>query len=118
MPKRLPKLQIVQRRDPQLRCVNDKISALAALKPWGDIYAAFSLAAHLATEAIQAAEEFQHLPGVSGRDLQPTIEFWLRARDYNYAAALAVAGGNQSLAEALVTFRFLQNAAGEVPDAS
>ena len=31
---------------------------------------------------------------------------------------LAVAGGNQSLAEALVTFRFLRNAAGEVPDAN
>jgi hypothetical protein len=52
VPKRLPKLQIVQRRDPQLQCVNEKIARLAAVKPWGDVYAAFGLAAHLANEAI------------------------------------------------------------------
>lgn len=118
MYKRKTKLRIIYRRDPQLQCVNEKIAALAAVKPWGDVYLAFSLAAHLATEAIEAAKELQQLPGASVQALQPTLEFWYRARDYNYAAALAVAGGNQSLAEALVTFRFLQNAAGEVPDAS
>jgi hypothetical protein len=118
MPKRLPKLQIVRRRDPQTQAVNEKIARLAAVKPWGDIYAAFSLAAHLATEAIEAAEELQQMPGTSAHDIQPTLEFWYRARDYNYAAALAIAGGNQNLAEALVTFRFLQNAAGELPNVS
>lgn len=118
MPKHLPKLQIVHRRDPQLQCVNEKIAALAAAKPWADIYAVFSLAARLATEAIEAAEELQQLPGASVQALQPTLEFWHRARDYNYTAALAVVGGNQSLAEALITLRFLRNAAGEVPDAS
>lgn len=118
MPKRLPRLQIVHRRDPQTQAVNEKIARLAAVKPWGDVYAAFSLAAHLATEAIEAVEELQQLPGASVGALQPTLQFWYRTRDYNHAAALAVAGGNQTLAEALVTFRFLQNAAGEVPDAS
>jgi hypothetical protein len=118
VPKRLTNLQIAHRRDPQTQAVNEKIARLVAVKPWGDVYAAFSLAAHLATEAIEAAEELLQMPGTSLREIQPTLEFWHRARDYNYAAALAVAGGNQSLAEALVTFRFLQNAAGEVPDAS
>jgi hypothetical protein len=116
VPKHLPRLQRVHRLDPQLQCVNQKIAALA--KPWADFYAAFSLAARLATEAIEAAEELQQLPGSSVQALQPTLEFWHRVRDYNYATALAVAGGNQSLAEALVTFRFLRNAAGEVPDAN
>jgi hypothetical protein len=118
MYKRKTKLQIVPRRDPQLQCVNEKIARLAAVKPWGDVYAAFSLAAQLAAEAIEAAQELQQLPGASVEVLQPTLEFWRRARDYNNAAALAMAGGNQSLAQALVTFRFLQNAAGEAPDAS
>jgi hypothetical protein len=110
MPKRLPKLRIVRRRDPQTQAVNEKIARLVAVKPWGDIYAAFSLAAHLATEAIEAATELQQMPGASIREIQPTLEYWHRVRDCNYAAALSVAGGNQTLAEALVTFRFLQNA--------
>jgi hypothetical protein len=118
VPKRLPKLQIVHRRDPQLQCVNEKIAALAAVKPWANIHAAFSLAARLSTVAIKAAEELQQLPGANVQDLQPTLEFWHRVRDYNYATALAVAGGNESIAETLVTFRFLRNAVGEVPDAN
>ncbi len=118
MPKCLPKLQIVPRPDPQLQCVNEKIARLAAMKPWGDVYGALALAARLADEAIEAAQELQQLPGTSGRVLQPTLQFWYRVRDCNHKAALAVAGGNQSLAEALVAFRFLRNAAGEIPDAN
>lgn len=118
MYKRKTRLQIVSRRDPQTQVVNEKIAALAAVKPYGDVYAAFSLAAHLATEAIEAAEELQQMPGVDPKAFHSTITFWHHLRDYNHAAALAVAGGNQTLAEALVTFRFLQNAAGEVPDAN
>jgi hypothetical protein len=71
MPKRLPKLQIVRRRDPQTQAVNEKIARLVAVKPWGDIYAAFSLAAHLATEAIEAATELQQMPGVASRRSSP-----------------------------------------------
>ena len=104
--------------DPQLRSVNGKISQLTALKPWADIYAAFSLTAQLAAEAINAAEELQQMPGASVGILQSTLDFWCRVRDVNYEAALACAGGNQTLADALVTFRFLRNVAGEVPDAS
>jgi hypothetical protein len=40
------------------------------------------------------------------------------ARDYNYGAALLVAGGNQNLAEAMVALRFVQSAAGKGPDAN
>ena len=105
-------------RQSELKCVNEKIAALVAVKPWGNIYAAFSLVAHLATEAIAAAEEMQRTPGANAEAIQPTLEFWHRARDYNYTAALIVAGGNQNLAEALVTLRFLQNAAGELSDAN
>ena len=118
MPKRPAKLQIVRRPDPQTQAVNEKIARLIAVKPWGDIYSAFAIAAHLAAEAIEAATELQQMPGVDLKALQPVLEFWRRARDYNHAAALACAGGNQNLVEALVTFRFLQNAAGEAPDAS
>jgi hypothetical protein len=117
MPEQLPKLQIVHRRDPQLQRVNEKIAALAAIKPWNDVYATLASSARLAADAVQAAKELQQLPGASVRAIQPTLDFWLRVRDYNRASALAVAGGNQSLAEALVTFRFLQNLVGDLPDA-
>jgi hypothetical protein len=118
MPEHLPKLQIVAGRNPQLQCVNDKVARLVAMKPWGDIYAALALAASLANDAIEAAQELQQLPGTNGRALQPSLEFWYRVRDCNHRAALAVAGGNQTLAEALITLRFLQHAREEVPDGS
>jgi len=118
MPEQLPKLQIVHRGDPQLQRVNEKIAALAAIKPWSDVYAALASSARLAADAVQAAKELQQLPGASVREIQPALAFWQRVRDYNRAAALAVAGGNQSLAEALVTFHFLQNLFGDLPDAS
>jgi len=110
VPKRLPKLQIVRHRDPQTQALNEKIARLAAVNPWGDVYAAFALAAHLATEAIEAAAVLQHQHGAE--DFAPTLEFWHRLRDYAGTAALNCAGGNQTLAEALVTLQFLQNAAG------
>jgi hypothetical protein len=81
-----------------VQCVNEKIAALVAVKPLGGVYAAFSVAAHLATEAIEAAEELQEMPGVDIRAFQCTLDFWHRVRDYNHAAALACAGGNQTLA--------------------
>lgn len=118
MPEQLPKLQIVQRRDPQLQRVNEKIAALAAIKPWDDVYATLASSARLAADAVQAAKELQQLPGASVQAIQPTLNFWQRVRDHNRTAALAVAGGNQNLAEALVTFHFLQNLFGDLPDAS
>ena len=107
----------VSNRDPQLQCVNEKIARFVLMKPWGDIYAALALAAHLANDAIEAAQELQQLPGTNGRALQPSLEFWYRVRDCNHRAALAVAGRSQNLAEALVVFRFLRNAAGEASSA-
>ena len=111
MPKSLTKLEIVARRDPRLQCVNEKIAKLAALKPWGDIYTAFSLAAHLAAEAIDAALEIGQMPGVDHVALQPVLEFWQRAQDCNHAAALTCAGGNQTLVEALVAYGLLRKVA-------
>jgi hypothetical protein len=43
MSKRLSQLMLVPRRSPQLHFVNEKIAGLAAVKPWGDLYAVFSL---------------------------------------------------------------------------
>ena len=113
MYKRAVVIPIRTETDPQLRNINGKIAGVSAAKPHCDIYAAFSLVAQLAAEAISAAEELQQMPGASVGILQSTLDFWCRVRDVNYAAALACAGGNQTLAEALVTFRFLRNVAGE-----
>ena len=108
MPKSAAGLRLLTRRDPQLQCLNEKIARLAAQKPWNDIYRAFAFTAQLADDAIEAGEELQEMPGTDRRILQPALSFWYRVRDSNHAAALAVAGGNQNLAEALVTFRLLQ----------
>jgi len=91
MPKLLRQLTLVPRRNPQLHCVNEKIAGLVAVKPCGDLYAAFSLVAQLATEAIEAAEELCQMPGVDVAAFQPSVHFWHRVRDYNHAAALACA---------------------------
>lgn len=110
MSKRVPRLQIVSPQDKKLQCVNENIAKLAAGKPYGDLYAAFAFSAHLADEAIEAAMELGQMPGIDLQAFAPTLEFWHRLRDYNYTAALDCVGGNQSLAEALVTFRLLRNA--------
>jgi hypothetical protein len=93
----ITKLQIVARQDPQLRCVNEKIARLAAMKPWGDIYATLALSARLASEAIEAAQELQQLPGTNDRALRSTLDFWFRVRDCNHRAALAVVGWQSKL---------------------
>jgi hypothetical protein len=49
----------VSRRDVQTQAANEKVARLAAVKPWGDVYAAFALAAHLATEAIDLQRRYQ-----------------------------------------------------------
>jgi hypothetical protein len=85
------------------------------MKPWGDICGALALATRLADQAIEAAEELRQLPGTSRETLKPTLDFWYRVRDCNHRAALAVIGGNESLAEALVAFRFLRNVTEAVP---
>jgi hypothetical protein len=92
-----------------LQCINEKIAALAAKKPTGDIYASFSLVAHLATEAIRVATELEKIPGVDAEQLKPVIAFWYSVGDCARVAALNCAGGCQTLAEALVTFRLLQD---------
>ena len=95
--------------DPKLLRLNERIAALAGLKPGTDLYVVFFRAARLAAEAIRVAEEHEQFPGANVQALQPALEFWRCVRDSNDAAALAVVGGNQSLAQALVTFRFMQN---------
>jgi hypothetical protein len=99
--------------DPQLQLLNEKISKLAAVKPAGDAFGAFALAAHLADLAIEAALELGTMPGVDMKALQPTIKFWKLVRDQSRAAALACVGANHTLAGALIAFRLLRNIGGE-----
>ena len=109
MHKPLPQPKVVSRRNPQLRVVNENVARLAAVKPFGDAYAAFSLAAHLAGEAVQAVIELKKMPGVDPKSFQAALDFWHRTQDNNRIAALNCAGGSQTLAEALISFRLLRN---------
>jgi hypothetical protein len=97
------------RPSPQLRCLNEKISRLAGTKPYGDFYHVFSLAARLAGDALEAAQELQLMPGIDVQTFGGALQFWHCVRDYNGAAALNCVGGNQALAEALVTYRLLRS---------
>ena len=113
MPSRPPKLEIVPSRAQQLDCVNGKIAKLAAAKPQSDIYGVFALSGRLARQAVDTALEIEKLPGIDVEQIQPVLNFWYRLSDYARTAALCCAGGNQTLAEALITFRFLENATRE-----
>ena len=75
--------------DPQLQNVNGCIARLAAVKPAGDVFGAFALAAHLADLAVEAAKELGQMPGIDSKALQPTIRFWKSVRDQCRDAALA-----------------------------
>ena len=118
MPSQPPKLQIVPTRAQQLDCVNGKIAKLVADKPQSDIYGVFALSGRLARQAVDTALEIEKLPGIDVEQIQPVLNFWYRLSDYARTAALCCAGGNQTLAEALITLRFLQRAAEEASDGS
>jgi len=114
MPSNPAKPFLVSRADdPQLQRLNENIARLAAVKPPGDAFGAFALAAHLADLAIEAALELGQMPGVDTKALQPTIKYWRMVRVQSRAAALACAGANRTLAGALVAFRLLRNIGGE-----
>jgi hypothetical protein len=97
--------------DVQLNCVN------AHVNPHSNIYSVFILTGRLARRAVDTALEIQKLPGVEIAQIEPVLNFWYRLADYARTAALNCAGGNQTLAEALITYQFLQTAAEEESDA-
>ena len=104
-----PKQPIVSLARSQLDCVNQKIAELITRNPQGNVRDVFALAAHLAGEAIEAATELQQMPGIDVEGFRDALNFWHRVRDYNGTAALNCVGGNQTLAEALITFRLLRS---------
>ena len=63
--------------------------------------------------AIEAATELQRMPGMSAEAFAETLDFWRRVRDHAGSAALDSLGGSSTLAEALVTFRLLNNLGDE-----
>ena len=76
MPSSPAKPFLVSRQDdPQLQLLNEKISKLAAVKPAGDVFSAFAVAAHLADMAIEAALELGQMPGVDMKALQLPCHF-------------------------------------------
>jgi hypothetical protein len=114
MPSSPAKPFLVSREDdPQLQLLNEKIAKLAVVKPAGDAFGAFALAAHLADLAVEAAKELGQMPGIDFKALQPTIRFWKSVRAQCRDAALACVGTNNTLAGALVAFRLLRNIGGE-----
>jgi hypothetical protein len=102
-------------QETQLRSTNEKIAKLAAAKPAGDIHSAFIVVAQLATEAVGGATQLDKIPGIDPGQMQSVIDFWYRLADLARTAALRCVGGNQTLAEATVTFMFLQTSCARKP---
>ncbi len=102
-------------QEAQLRSANEKIAKLAAAKPAGDIHSAFVLVAQLATEAVGVATQMEKIPGIDPGQMQSVLDFWYRLADLARTAALRCVGGNQTLAEAAVTFMFLQTSCARKP---
>jgi len=117
MPEGSEKSPITLSRTLQLSCVNEKIAKLAHVNPHSNVYGVFVLTGRLAHRAVDTALEIQKLPGVEIAQIEPVLNFWYRLSDYARTAALNCAGGNQTLAEALITYQFLQTAAEEKTDA-
>jgi hypothetical protein len=102
-------------QETQLRSTNEKIAKLAAAKPPGDIHSAFTVVAQLATEAMGVATQLEKIPGIEPSQMQSVLDFWYRLADLARTAALRCVGGNQTLAEATVTFMFLQTSCARKP---
>jgi hypothetical protein len=98
-----------------LRSTNEKIAKLAAAKPAGDIHSAFIVVAQLATEAVGVATQLEKIPGIEPGQMQSVLDFWYRLADLARTAALRCVGANQTLAEATVTFMFLQTSCARRP---
>ena len=109
MPRDPEKPPIVVSPKRQLDCVNEKIAALATGTPYADVYGVFAHSGRLARQAVDIALELERLPGIDADQIQPVLNFWYRLADYSRTAALCCAGGNQTLAEALITYQFLLN---------
>jgi hypothetical protein len=107
------KFPAVPPRTQQLNSVNERIAKLAHANPQSNIYGVFVLTGRLARMAVDTALELKKLPGVNVGEIEPVLNFWYRLSDYARTAALNCAGGNQTLAEALITYQFLQTAAAE-----
>jgi len=104
-------------RGVQLNGVNERIAKLAHANPHSQVYGVFVLAGRLARRAVDTALEIQKLPGAEVAQIEPVLNFWYRLSDYARTAALNCAGGNQTLAEALITYQFLRAAEEEETDA-
>ena len=92
----------------QLSRVNKRIAEITHANPHRNAYQIFALTGRLARQAVDTALEIQMFPGVEARQLEPVLNFWYRFSDYARTAALNCAGGNQTLAEALITFQLMQ----------
>lgn len=100
-------------RTQQLNSVNERIARLAHANPQSNVYGVFILTGRLARLAVDTALEIKRLPGVEIAQIEPVLNFWYRLSDYSHTAALNCAGGNQTLAEALITYQFLRTATEE-----
>lgn len=101
-------LQIVA-RNPSLERINERIAMLTAMTPGSEIRSFFSVAAQLARVATEVSRDIDQFPGLALDELQEALQLWYRLSDYADVVALLCRGGSQTLAEALITLRFLES---------
>src|SRR4029077_9981196 len=70
------------------------------------------------TEAVGVATQLEKIPGTEPGQMHSVIAFWYRLADLARTAALRCVGANQTLAEATITFMFLQKSCPRKPAAT
>src|ERR1700687_261463 len=88
-----------------LQRVNEKIAKMAAANSTATSTVPLLWRHSWQLMRLRPRMNFKTCPGIDPHAFELALNFWHRTRDCNRVAALDCAGGNQSLAEALVTFR-------------
>jgi hypothetical protein len=103
-----PKLRLVARKR-TLKRINEQIAAITATKPGSEVRAFFNATARLARVATEVSGKLDRFPGLNLDEFREALDLWYRLSDYADTVAWCCRGGSQTIAEALITLRFLES---------
>ena len=103
-----PKLHVIARKR-SVEEINERIAALTDQGPGSEIPAFFSLAARVARVAAEASCDIDRFPGLDMDEFREALDLWYKVSDYADVIALCCSGRSLSMAQALITLRFLES---------
>lgn len=104
------KLQIVARSEIKLEAVNKRIAAITASGAGNDVRAFFSTIARLARIAAECSKDIDsRFPELDLVEFEEALNGWYRVADRADAIVLCCRGESPTVAEGLITLRFLES---------